>query len=483
MRDQYTRLMPREIITIGAGQCGNQLSSSFWEKLCLEHGIQPDGSLKQEGFDAQVGDRKDVFFYQSDDSRFIPRAVLVDLEPRVVQNVAGSDYGRIYNPENIFFPQNGPGAGNNWGKGYGEAQNVMETILDILDREAENSDSLEAFMLMHSVAGGTGSGLGSFLMESIRDRFPKTLLNTVSVFPSSGAQASDVVVQPYNSVLTLHRLIEHADASVIFDNNSLVRIANETLHLRSAQSLMDRFDDQRNHHAEIALTNSLMSTALLAATATIRFPGYMYNNWSSVLASMIPLSRYHFLAASYTPFLVDGPDGGNRIVRKTTVTEIVRRLAQHKYMMLGISPQAFRSSRYMAMLRVIQGDIQASEYRKQVLGMRENENIEFAPSFVASLQLAVAKRSPYVEHRTKLSGLGLINSTGVADMFKRTLKQFNQLYTRGAFLNEYRKQPVFGEGLPEFEAARDAISTIVKEYELMEKVPTDEPETEPAIAD
>ena len=31
---------------------------------------------------AQGGDRKDVFFYQADDERYVPRALLIDLEPR-----------------------------------------------------------------------------------------------------------------------------------------------------------------------------------------------------------------------------------------------------------------------------------------------------------------------------------------------------------------------------------------------------------------
>lgn len=33
-------------------------------------------------FSQQGGDRKDVFFYQADDERYIPRALLIDLEPR-----------------------------------------------------------------------------------------------------------------------------------------------------------------------------------------------------------------------------------------------------------------------------------------------------------------------------------------------------------------------------------------------------------------
>ncbi|KAG5930199.1 hypothetical protein E4U53_002287 [Claviceps sorghi] len=73
--------MPREIITIQAGQCGNSIGSQFWQQLCLEHGISQDGNL--EDFATEGGDRKDVFYYQSDDTRYIPRAILIDLEPRV----------------------------------------------------------------------------------------------------------------------------------------------------------------------------------------------------------------------------------------------------------------------------------------------------------------------------------------------------------------------------------------------------------------
>ena len=46
------------------------------------------------------------------------------------------------------------------------------------DREAGYSDSLEGFVLCHSIAGGTGSGLGSYLLEALNDRFPKKLVQT-----------------------------------------------------------------------------------------------------------------------------------------------------------------------------------------------------------------------------------------------------------------------------------------------------------------
>jgi tubulin gamma len=86
-------------------------------------------------------------------------------------------------------------------------------------------------MLMHSIAGGTGSGLGSFLLERLNDKFPKKLVQTYSVFPN--AHEGDVVVQPYNALLTLKRLTNHADSVVVLDNGALARIAADRLHVQT----------------------------------------------------------------------------------------------------------------------------------------------------------------------------------------------------------------------------------------------------------
>ena len=67
-------------------------------------------------------------------------------------------------------------------------------------------------MFLHSIAGGTGSGMGSFILERMNDRFPKKLIQTYSVFPDT--QAADVVVNPYNSILAMRRLTQNADSVV-----------------------------------------------------------------------------------------------------------------------------------------------------------------------------------------------------------------------------------------------------------------------------
>ncbi|KAG1660586.1 hypothetical protein FOA52_005122 [Chlamydomonas sp. UWO 241] len=166
--------MPREIISLQVGQCGNQVGSEFWRTLCTEHGIRKDGVL--EDYASQGGDRKDVFFYQADDDHYVPRALLLDLEPRVINSIQNGDLRHLFNSENMFISKDGGGAGNNWASGYTQGEAVQETLLDMIDREAEYCDSLEGFTLCHSIAGGTGSGMGSFLLELLSDRYGRKLI-------------------------------------------------------------------------------------------------------------------------------------------------------------------------------------------------------------------------------------------------------------------------------------------------------------------
>ncbi|GFH28042.1 tubulin gamma chain, partial [Haematococcus lacustris] len=148
------------------------------------------------------------------------------------------------------------------------------------DREAEYCDSLEGFTLAHSIAGGTGSGMGSYLLEMLADKYGKKLIQTYSVFPNQ-SESSDVVVQPYNSLLTLKRLTLHADAVVVLDNTALDRIA----------SWVCGADPQ---------INSLVATVMAASTTTLRYPGYMNNDLVGLIASLIPTPRCHFLMSGYT---------------------------------------------------------------------------------------------------------------------------------------------------------------------------------------
>ncbi|KAG9252068.1 Tubulin/FtsZ, GTPase domain-containing protein [Emericellopsis atlantica] len=439
--------MPREIITIQAGQCGNSIGSQFWQQLCQEHGISRDGNL--EDFATEGGDRKDVFYYQSDDTRYIPRAIMIDLEPRVINGIQNGPYKNIYNPENFFISKDGRGAANNWGDGYEHGETLYEDILEMIDREADGSDSLEGFMMLHSIAGGTGSGLGSFMLERLNDRFPKKIIQTYSVFPDP-TNSGDVVVHPYNSLLSLRRLTQNADSVVVLDNGALSHIAADRLHVQEPS---------------FQQTNQLVATVMSASTTTLRYPGYMHNDLVSILASLIPTPRCHFLMTAYTPFTGDQVESA-KTVRKTTVLEVMRRLLQPKNRMVSTVPG--KKSCYISILNVIQGEVDPTDVHKSLLRIRERRLATFIPWGPASIQVALTKRSPYIPMSHRVSGLMLANHTSIATLFKRIVKQYDGMRKRNAFIETYKRTAPFAEDFHEFDEARAVVTDLIGEYEAAE---------------
>eukprot|EP01033_Poteriospumella_lacustris_P007665 gene7666-5512_t len=362
--------MPREIITLQLGQCGNQIGSEFWKQLCAEHGISPDGTLQEYAMNGD--DRKDVFFYQADDEHFIPRNLMIDLEPRVINSIQSSTYRDLYNQENFFIAKEGGGAGNNWASGYRQ-----------------------------------------------------------------GSEHDD------------HRLTLNADAVVVLDNTALNRIAVDRLKLANPT---------------VNQLNSLVSTVMAASTTTLRYPGYMNNDLIGLVASLIPTPRCHFLMTGYTPIVLS--ESAATAVRKTTVLDVMRRLTQTKNIMVSAST---KKGCYISILNIIQGAVDPTQVHKALQRIRERKLVNFIPWGPASIQVALSRKSPYVETANKVSGLMIANHTSMAQLFGHTVSQYDKLRKRNAFLEQYRREPMFADGFEEFDSAREVVTDLIEEYKAAER--------------
>ncbi len=265
--------------------------------------------------------------------------------------------------------------------------------------------------MLHSIAGGTGSGLGSFLLERLNDRFPKKLIQTYSVFPDT-TNSGDVVVHPYNSLLAMRRLTQNADSVVVLDNGALSRIAADRLHVQEpsfqqTNQLVRNTIMRTKHDADLLQVSTVMS----ASTTPLRYPGYMHNDLVSIVASLIPTPRCHFLMTSYTPFTGDNVESA-KTVRKTTVLDVMRRLLQPKNRMVSTNPS--KKSCYISILNVIQGEVDPTDVHKSLLRIRERRLATFIPWGPASIQVALTKKSPYIPMNHRVSGLMLANHTSIA---------------------------------------------------------------------
>ena len=259
------------------------------------------------------------------------------------------------------------------------------------------------------------------------------------------------MVQPYNSILTIKRLVECVDACIVLDNTALDKIAVERMHVEKPTF------DQINH---------LVSTVMAASTTTLRYPGYMNNDLIGLIGSLIPTPRLHFLMTGYTP--LKDPSQAEVNVRKTTVLDVMRRLLQPQNMMLSTKRDRNRQHKYISILNIIQGEVDPTQVHKSLLRIRERKLADFIPWGPASIQVALSKRSPYVRETHRVSGLMLANNTSVSQLFGKVCWQYDKLRKREAFMDQFKKMPMFKDDLSEFDRARECIQQLQDEYKAAE---------------
>ena len=99
-----------------------------------------------------------------------------------------------------------------------------DDIEEKVRQAAEKCDSLQGFFFLHSLGGGTGSGLGTYILDDLADLYPGVFKFSACVFPS---EDDDVITSPYNSMLALNVLIDSADCILPVDNQALFDIVSK----------------------------------------------------------------------------------------------------------------------------------------------------------------------------------------------------------------------------------------------------------------
>merc|ERR1712159_953825 len=388
----------REIVHLQAGQCGNQIGAKFWEVISDEHGIDPTGTYHGDS-DLQL-ERISVYYNEATGGRYVPRAILMDLEPGTMDSVRAGPFCQLSRPDNFVFGQTG--AGNNWAKGhYTEGAELIDSVLDVVRKEAEGCDCLQGFQICHSLGGGTGSGMGTLLISKIREEYPDRIMETFSVIPSP--KVSDTVVEPYNAVLSFHQLVENADECILLDNEALYDICFRTLKLTTPT-----YGD----------LNHLVSAAMSGVTTCLRFPGQLNADLRKLAVNLIPFPRLHFFMVGFAPLT----PRGSQQYRALTVPELTQQMFDAKNMMCAADP---RRGRYLTASALFRGRMATKEVDDQMLSV-QNKNasyfVEWIPNNVKSSVCDVPPTG------LKMSTTFVGNSTAIQDMFKRVSDQFKSMF-------------------------------------------------------
>ena len=426
----------REIVHIQSGQCGNQIGAKFWEVLSNEHGIDPSGFFCGDS-DLQL-ERINVYYNEATGGRYVPRAILTDLEPGTLDSVRANTFGQLFRPDSFISGQTG--AGNNWAKGhYTEGAELVDAVLEVVRKEAENCDCLQGFQISHSLGGGTGSGMGTLLLSKIHEWYPDRIIETFSVFPSP--MVADTVLEPYNATLSVNQLIENADEVMAIDNKALYNICFRTLKISTPT-----YGD----------LNHLVSIAMSCATCSIRFPGQVNSGLRQLAVNLVPFPRLHFLVISLAPLT----SRGSTQCHVFTVPELIQQLFDAKNLMCAADP---RHGHYLSAAVVIRSRMSCvDEALYSVHSKNSSYFVEWIPDNVKIARCDIPPKG--LKRAATLVG----NSTAIQEMFKHVSEQFAAMFRRKAFLHWYTNE---GMDEMEFAEAESNMNDLVSEYQQYQDVP------------
>jgi Tubulin len=309
-------------LVIQIGQCGNQVGMKLWDQLRANHYSNTD------------------FMFRNGET--VAHAILIDTEPKVLKDIKTErlTYAH-FDPKNVIFYQHG--RGNNWAMGYFNSKNQkrikqkMETLskfdkLSILEKanfvqktkgnstafkssldkefssdelvmrenalileqtsilvqkEIERCDYYTGSMLIYSLAGGTGSGLGSRILEALRDDYSTNLLYNTAVFPSMSGENP---LQQYNCLLSLSHMQNFSDGIVYFQNEKMFKYLSRSD--TSIEEKLVNIDDMNDYIASM-LTHMFKINDL-------KTPKNFYFDYLSDLTALNECKFIEMFGAPYT---------------------------------------------------------------------------------------------------------------------------------------------------------------------------------------
>ena len=452
---------------------------------------------------------------------------MLDLEPSVLDQIYSSDVGSLFKPDAAV--RGTSGAGNNWAKGhYTEGAELIDQALDVARKEVEDCDCLQGFQFVHSIGGGTGSGMGTLLLSKLREEYPDRIMVSYPVFPSPkvrnfswresllvagtdppplgffssvtllfpSQKVSDVVVEPYNATLSIHQLIENADEVMVIDNEALHQICNKTLKVPNPT-----FGD----------LNNLVSSVMAGVTCCLRFPGQLNSDLRKLGVNLIPFPRLHFFQIGFAP--LGSP--ASSAYRKVSVGDLTQQIFQASNMMAAADP---RNGRYLTASALFRGQVSTKDVEDEMLKVQNKNSayfVEWIPNNIKSSVCNIAPKIPQVSFpflpaplslrlfsscaltnttppllcppartlslcgsvlsQADLSATFIGNTTAMQDVFRRISDQFSVMFRRKAFLHWYT-----GEGMDEMEftEAESNENDLIAEYQQYQDASIEEEDDE-----
>ncbi len=387
-------------------------------------------------------DSFNTFFSETGSGKHVPRAIFVDLEPSVVDQVRTGTYRQLFHPEQLITGKED--AANNYARGhYTVGRTLLDQTIDSVRKLANQCTGLQGFIISRSFGGGTGSGFASLLMERLSADFGKKSKLEFSVYPAP--HISTTIVEPYNSVLTTHTTLEHSDCTFMVDNEAIYDICRKNLNI------------ERPDYVNI---NRLLAQVMSSITASLRFDGSLNVDLTEFQTNLVPYPRIHFPMTAYAPVISAEKAYHESLSTKEITTACFEPVNQ----MVKCDP---RQGKYMACCLLYRGDVVPKDVNTAIANIKSNGTIQFVDwcptGFKVGINSQAATAVPGGDlAKVQRSVCMLSNTTAIAEAWARLDHKFDLMYAKRAFVHWY-----VGEGMEEgeFSEAREDLAALEKDYE------------------
>ncbi|KAK9299410.1 hypothetical protein QLX08_007574 [Tetragonisca angustula] len=458
-----------QFISLQVGQCGNQIGSAFWPLALHEYGVQTTNTginlLKtQRDHVKNIGDLSDAFdsfFVVPDNSHDLcfksitdlkrakvkARTILIDMEDSVVEGLRKGPVRDLFDQACVVT--NYPGSANNWAVGYHTyGTEYQEKLEDTIRHMVEKCSRLHGFLLMHSVGGGTGSGLGTAVLKLLADNYP-TIDRLVScIYP---IVMQDVVTAPYNVLLSTRELIDYATCVFPIENESLLDICNAQLKVKGNT-------EQINYNVSCKPfqdMNSIVANMLLHLTSGSRFPGNLNMDMNEIATNLVPYPKLHYIFSSISPLTLSAPTmysvSGTKLI-----DEIFINAWSRNNQLIKIDPLQ-SGSMILSAAHVARGNCSVNDLKRNIERFRKK--VTFTDWSNEAMKVGLCSVPP-AGHSTSL--LCLLNSSSMISLFKNVVEQFTRLYRRKAHVYHYTQVRGFEE--THFIDCKETISNLIMQY-------------------
>ena len=483
----------KEVVTVHVGQCGNQVGRCFWDLVLKEHAShqeqkQAKAMNRRMRLKAQIEEKDNVetgllfdasmrSFLRNVDTRKTPpadldfnggktpvyalraRAVLVDTEQGVINETMRKcgPLGELFDEHQTLYGVSG--AGNNFAHGYaGYGPTYHDELLQRFRRAAEQSDSLLGFFITHSLGGGTGSGLGTYILSMLHDEFPDVMRFSAPVLPTP--EDDDVITSPYNAVLATQQLVEHADFVFPAENQALLGICAQVEKYKAfsaaggAGSVTSRLA-KMGHRSAIGREkpfdqmNNIIAHMLANLTSSCRFSGRLNCDLSDLGSSLVPFRGMHFITTGLSPLFSLADIGKRESLLRTD--QMFRAAFSRKNQLMRCTDA---SQRYLAGALLARGNVRLGDVESAI----DKANITM-PNWSGrkngGWKVGLCKVSPIGSENAVLC---LANSTGIRVPLSKMARAFTRLYKRRAHVHhftEYVELEDMEEALHRVRALRD----------------------------